>query len=633
MRTNWEWSKQRLNMIWKAQPGRSSLHIVPPGCDTHSAASEVATWITDRDRVTPIRENSRATIVKISVDATASSVHFVGKVRSLLAPNHKAVTEVAEERYPADWIENIVAAVHSDGGHPLLVISRFHDFAQIADEHLLSVLSTLRQLEHDGNLTTIAISPMNYRLIRENLSKKGHFPFVNSAYGDNHDEVVMPPLTRDEFLAAASKHGLSSQRSYQLFEYCGGPDCVHQALLSSALLHEEDIVERAVHSLGSRLEHFFEIVLGSESSNVADLRFRMATGQLLPSQVAFLHHQNLSAFLMKVGPRGTMIATSPVVARLLLKGKEGPWDAYSKVLEAVYAKQYGDAAQQIALLDQNSPHLKAFSKFLDILAALHNSRNGGLLEMDWRTAQRIGQHMVQSGLPIEPYKDWISQIIRWSGIILKSNKVGLGAGARLDVVAQQANNTDVQNLILYAISRYLGRIQQSGSLGEQVRAAGSIPESLLQAMAASLGVDPLKAPNNLPDLDYQSFFGGVEDYRRPAVGAALDLTQLLVIVPTILSDQCVKFKDEITICDPAFVKPLHQTLIARMRNATAHTYSEMDEKQATHFFKLCNILIADAKTVWGRNTPLKIFDEPDSHYLADLFVGRTGKEDNVKDVG
>ncbi|WP_160320279.1 hypothetical protein, partial [Rhizobium ecuadorense] len=112
-----------------------------------------------------------------------------------------------------DWIENIVAATQSDGSHPVLIINRFHSFAAIADDNLLSVLSTLRQLEHDGNLTTIAISPITYQALRRELAEKGQFPFVNSAYGDNHDETVMPPLTRNEFVAAATRAGLSPKRS------------------------------------------------------------------------------------------------------------------------------------------------------------------------------------------------------------------------------------------------------------------------------------------------------------------------------------------------------------------------------------------------------------------------------------
>ncbi|MFF0923243.1 hypothetical protein ACFYE8_26505 [Rhizobium leguminosarum] len=587
----------------------------------HNAASKVEAWIISRDSVSPIRDNSRAAVVKLAVDSTESTAHFVRKIHSAMARRHKIVSDVPEEKYPADWIENIVAAVQSDGGHPVLVINRFHAFASIADGNLLSVLSMLRQLEHDGNLTTIAISPMNYQMIRQDLSVKGHFPFVNSAYGDNHDQAVMPPLTRSEFVAAAAKVGLPAKRSNPLFAECGGPDCVHHALLSSAISADKDVVERAVREVGTRLDSFFDIVLGSGSPDTDDLRFRMATGQLLPPQVAYLRHQDLSAFLMKEGPRGKMIAASPVVARLLLQGREGPWVAYSKVLEAVESGQYGDATRQISLLNQDSAHLKVFARLLEMLAALYSSQSGGLLEMDWRTARRIGHSLLASGLPVDPYRNWIEQIVRWSQHVSSSIKEGQGGGARFDVLAQQANSADVQKLILYAIGLFLNRVRRSGSPGERVRAAASVPEALFQAMSAYLGIDPLKAPESLPDHDYQAFFGGLDEYQRPKPGTPLDLTHLLVIVPAILSDKCAAFKDEIAICNPSYVKPLHQTLVARMRNATAHTYSEMDETQAKFFFDLCGVLVADATTVWGRTTKLDSFQEPDSRALAHLFAG------------
>ncbi|MBA8831714.1 MULTISPECIES: hypothetical protein [Rhizobium] len=625
MRTNFEWSEQRLTAIWKVQPGRSSLHIVPPGCDTHAAASTIAAWVATRDSTSPIRENSRAAIASISADSTSSSAHFVRKIHAALTKVHKVVSEATEERYPADWIENIVAATQSDGGHPVLIINRFHSFAAIADDNLLSVLSTLRQLEHDGNLTTIAISPITYQALRRELAEKGQFPFVNSAYGDNHDETVMPPLTRNEFVAAATRAGLSPKRSNALFAECGGPDCVHQAVITAAMQSETDIVESAVRLVGNKLDRFFDILMGSGSPESEDLRFRAATGQLLPAQAAYLRHQSLAAFLLRDGPRGTSIVASPVVSRLLLQGRAGPWIAYSKVLKAIDAGQYSDAARQTALLEQDGPNLKVFAGLLNVLAALHDSQNGGLLEIDWKTARRISQNLIMSRLPIEPYKEWLGQITKWADLVSNAINSGQGSGARLDVLTQRAYEHEIRTLILYAIELFLKRVRRSGSPGEQVRAAASIPESVLQAIAAFLGIDPLRVPEKLPELDYQMYFGVRGEYRRPSSGEALDLTHLLVIVPAMLSARYPIMKDEISICDSAYVKPLHQSLVARMRNATAHTYSEMNEATANDFFDICSTLLADARVIWQRENGIEAVSEPDNRVFADLLAGRVGE--------
>ena len=623
MRTNYDWSADRLSSLWKTYPARSSLHIVPPGSDMHSVASNVSRWILDRDAVIPVRDNTKAAVVSLSVDSSSSTTHFVSRLHSQFSRIHRSVAEIGEDRYPAEWIENIVGAVQYEGGHPVLIINRFHSFAAIADNDLLSVLSKLRELEHDGNVTTIAISPMNYHALRQELSAKGHFPFVNSSYGDNHDEVVMPPLSRQEFVAAANARGVDSNSANRLFADCGGPDCVHEALLAAAIASPLDVVERAARSLGARLDRFFDILMGPASSNSDDLRIRMATGRLFPAQAAYLKHQNLSAFLMKETTNG-YVAASPVVARLLLAGRGGPWISYSKVLEALDAGQFGDAARQTALLEQDSPNLKLFAGLLTMLAALRDNQTGGLLEMDWRTVRRVGNELLGGNLPFGPHKEWILRKVRWAEIVLQSVNSSKGSGSRLDVLTQRAADPDIQMLILYVIGHFLDRTRSNGSPGERVRAASSVPESLLQAMAAQLGINPLNAPAELPAADYQSYFGGsLGDYRKPAEGKPLDLTHLLVIVPALIAMKHADFRDEIRVCDQAYCKPLHQTLVATLRNATAHTYTEIDEKTAKFFFAVCDTFMTDAKAVWFHGGSAGSWDDPGRHELADVLAGRT----------
>jgi len=528
---------------------------------------------------------------------------------------------VSKERYAADWLENLIGAAQHDGNHPILVIDRFHAFASIADDHLLSVLSTMRQLEHDGQLSTIAISPMNYQSIRTELSLRGKFPFVNSAYGDNHDQMVLPPLSRAEFVASAVLAGLDSAQAQKLFALAGGPDCVHSAIIAAAATDMEDVVGRSARSLGDSMERFFDLAVGPRLADGDDLRLRVATGRLQPAQLAYLRHLDLADFLLKQDKAGRTVLASPVLGRLLLTGRQGPWIAFARVLEALSNDRYADAARQAQLLEQSSPHLEAFTSLVTLLAAIHDNDTGGLLEIDWRTVQRVGRKLLDGNLPIEAHRAWVDQLVRWSDRVGNALEPSQGRGSRLDVLARQAGDPDVRMLLQYSIRAFLGRVRKSGSPAEQIRSAGSVPEAILQSLCAYLGLDPLDAPNELPDLNYQRFFNNVGDYRRPTPGSRLDLTHLLVIVPALLASRCSDFSDEIQLCNAQFVRPLHQRLTLQIRNATAHTYADMDEADATFFFKICDNFLADAAAIWGRDGTGTPCPEPDQGALADLLHG------------
>jgi hypothetical protein len=41
------------------------------------------------------------------------------------------------------------------------------------------------------------------------------------------------------------------------------------------------------------------------------------------------------------------------------------------------------------------------------------------------------------------------------------------------------------------------------------------------------------------------------------------------------------------LCQPEFVTPLHQTIVARIRNPTAHTYTDLTERDAAHIADTC----------------------------------------------
>lgn len=622
MRTDHSWFVSRLQTIWRARPGRSCLLVVPPGCDTHATAGHVTDWILANDPSEEIGENRRALMINVPVDAASSSEHFAERLKRDFARELSDNADLGRGDYPADRIENLVESSQAEGRHPIFVFNRFHAFAAIADHQLLSVLATLRQLEHDGQLTTIAISPTNYQVLREQLSARGQFPFVNSAYGDNHDLVVIPPLTRAEFVAAAVEAGMTEPQAFQLFSVCGGPDAVHHALINAALSGSDEVVERAARSLNGKLEKFFDLAIGPIALDRDDLRLRVATGQLQPPHVAYLQHIDLSAFLLTANRTGGFAISSPVLARLLLVGREGPWVAYARVIESLDNLAFGEASRQAALLDRDTTNLEIFAGILDMLAAIHDSDRGGLLEIDWKSARKAGRRLLSKQWPLGNFGGWIDQIIGWADRVAKAVDSGQGPGSRLDVLIHRTDDADGRGLLLYAFDVFLGRVRRTGTPGEQVRAAGSVPESIMQAISVAVGLDPLQAPDTLPDLDYQRFFGGLGEYLSPEPGSKLDLTHLLVLVPALVEHRYPSHREEFRLCDASFVAPLHQKLVARLRNATAHTYAELDGATATFFFETCAHLLDDYKLLRQIERDAEFRSEPSATELFDLMSGR-----------
>jgi hypothetical protein len=86
-------------------------------------------------------------------DAVPSTAQFVRKFGREVAKQTQGGFEFQEGDYPTETLEILVEEAHDKGMYPILVIERFHSFARIADDHLLSLLSALRTLEHAKMVT------------------------------------------------------------------------------------------------------------------------------------------------------------------------------------------------------------------------------------------------------------------------------------------------------------------------------------------------------------------------------------------------------------------------------------------------------------------------------------------------
>ena len=78
-----------------------------------------------------------------------------------------------------------------------------------------------------------------------------------------------------------------------------------------------------------------------------------------------------------------------------------------------------------------------------------------------------------------------------------------------------------------------------------------------------------------------------EDFRLPVPGRKMELTSLLVIVPTLLTDVVTSKHKPPALCDPARIRPLQHKLVDRLRNVDAHTYADFSERDARLLIDLC----------------------------------------------
>lgn len=606
MRKDSEWFAERIRTAWAVRSGRSFLLLVPAGCDMDAAAASVLNWCLQHADLMPGSDNLRPAIISLTVDNVSSTRHFVHRLGKELAKLDPNVLDGLDDDFPADRLMELVENAHAHGLYPLIIINRFHAFARIADEHLLSVLSTMRTLENDGLLTTLALSPLRYQALRRILSRAGHYPFVNSAYGDNHDLASLRPLSRDEFVEAATEAGIPSSEAYKLHRLAGGPDEVFRALLECGREGTQGIIDRAADRLGDRLEKFFDHAIDPELPDRDEIRVRLATGQLQPCHEDFLENAESAAFLVRRAPSGGLVAASPVLSNLLLRGREGQWRRYGAVLEHLQAWDFAAADELASSLGARSPRLEVFVGLVKMLRAIYAENAVGLLGMDWDTIGRTGKHLLKTSANLGAHEDWVRQAVRWSGEVASARDAALGSDVRLDVLIRGVASRDIQLLFLFIATTFLEKAARSPSPARRVRDAAVIPESILQALAFSHGINVRSAPETLPEADYQAFFGRKEVFQPPMPREPIAMGHLLVIVPALLVRNWTDSETPPRIADPKVIVPLHERLVTRMRNAAAHTYSDVSHKDADFLYALCADWLSDAAFVWNRAAADKI---------------------------
>jgi hypothetical protein len=412
--------------------------LVPCGTDEAETANAVANWTKANFQLPAFCSNHLPMVVGITPDAVTSSQHFVRRVWKEFAKQLKSKPTLDLDDDPPQVFGDLIAEVHAQGGYPIIVIQRFHSFARIADDTLLSVLSALREREHTRQITTLAISPIEYDKLRNRMMPER--PFVNSAYGDNHDRAVMTPLSREEFEKAAVARGLKPADANKLFKAGGGPDAVYQKLIDAATAQDRDPIDGCLSRLGDIIKRFLDYSFGPQSEEREALLQRLALGCLRPDDEGMISAHPFKKFLVKQTPEGKMVASSPVLSRSILNGGAG-WRGYEQSLRAIASQDFDAADEYTSLLNPTAPHLRTFCGIVEILTALHGQEDDGLLAIDWKKIEKAGKQFKGLGSPGAPFRLWIETLERWARVVEREATVGGDSSLSVAISNAYARNS------------------------------------------------------------------------------------------------------------------------------------------------------------------------------------------------
>lgn len=623
MRSEIAWFSEKAERTWRVQPGRSFLLQVPYACADNEICRSVRSWTGDHFRIPQALDGCEQAIVRITSDSTSSSQHFVRKIRRGLTQckENNGPTE-DEEEYPSDELESAVVWAHQNQMYPILLIERFHAFASIADEHLLSVLSKLRELEHAEAVTTVVISPLGYGAIRRELQKKGQYPFVNSSYGDNHEFAVINPLSRKEFVAEAVAKGVAARDAHRFFQFVGGPDDVAKAVLD--VLRDEgasdQLINKAVNKLSERVDQFLTYALGDLDTQASDVLGHLALSCSTPVEVQYLKALPYFQFLGREVDGGRIACASPILTGAILRKLGGRFGEYNACVRALVSRDYRGAVEAITSLDPENCHLATFRSLLRLLAAMHGKTHDHLMGIDWRVVKSESTLLFRNDILWPSHKNWASKMREWSNNVTSqfgdSNKPVLG-----DLFTRPIDR-DMLEPVLYCLVLFLRQAANLDSPGDVVRTLNSFPETIFQLLAAGFcGFTFKSPPQKMEGAPYDDY---LEAYQYPKTGRPLTLNDLFVLVPIHLRNKYGEDKQLDLFFSDQRMKSTRDRLLPQIRNLESHTYVAFDDSDSKFLMELCNGLLTQALRLGGFNTIAELlseFEEPSPDELIQFLSG------------
>jgi hypothetical protein len=597
------------------------LLLVPQGCDETEASHLVRSWV-EINFIPPVPfQTHQPVCINLTTDSMLSCEHFAQTLAKRFSRRYSVELEIDDDDYPTDIIQAVVEAMLAAGYYPIVAIERFHAFALIDDAGMTSVLSGMRTLENSGQMTTLSFSPLTYAMIRR-LMQPG-IPFLNSVYGDNHDQVVMTPLTREEFVNYAICRGLSSQRSYTLFPKGGGPDAVYKALVDVSGLPDSLIVDACLDRTEETLEKFLKRSFISNGASDEQLLSKLAVGKLLRQEMSFILSNPLHPFLVKETPAGDLVCSSQVLARKILRGNQPKWKIYGLCIDALSKGQFEAAAEIASTLDDSDARLIAFKEIVALRSAIQPKPGLGLLGIDWTNVTQIIKRIKNCNYQPDPaVAEWITQCENRAKSVLLHGMSPIKR-LQLDALTSSSKDVSVRLTTLRILGDYISATLGISSPSVRILHLVNIPEAILQAISCGFcGINYFKFDDTPPAAPYDEYFASIDTFRLPHPGTKLALTSLLVMVPAILSLSPVIGSEAFT--DEKLIKSQQQKLIDCVRNPASHTIVEFLEKDATFLYELCSLWIDSWSKMEGFDD-FQVFSAttylPTTHELSSVILG------------
>jgi hypothetical protein len=526
--------------------------------------------------------------------------------------------EVDRDEFPTDVLQNSVEAATAAGAYPVLFIHRFHAFASIRDGGMTSMLSRLRTLEGNAHMTTLAFSPVSYEGIRQMMGSEQ--PFLNSVYGDMHDQAVMKPLSRDEFLIEASARGIPHATAHRLFSIGGGPDSVFLGLLDLWDVDRKLLVRECAEKAGPVIDRFINRAFPADRETELLLE-SLALGTLNAAQEAYLLNHPLADYLCKRGSNSKLICSSPIIAQRVLSRGLPTLSLLRSCLSAAEADDFLLAADLAGGLSDRHPRLVAFKELLLILGALTPKPGRGLLGIDWLSVEEAVKRLkLVKDERMEQFVPWIESLEEALRLL---TSVRGGGRLQIDELTCRSSDAEVRKLLLHMFE---SAIEASKKLPEpllRVQFIVNIPEAILQSIALGFcAIDFTDAPDQLPLADYETFFGRGKPFEAPRAGQKIALTSLLVIVPAVLAGK--RTPGISSLISPKAIQPLQQKLVDTVRNPASHTIAEFQLRDAELLESVCSTWISEWAEMEGVSSldalPIRSL-RPSPEHLRQLLFG------------
>ncbi|WP_145962680.1 hypothetical protein [Rhizobium phaseoli] len=570
--------------------------------------------------------NARPVVLRISPDTTSSSRHFVKRIGLLLGKACAVTLNAGGLEDPSDYLLELVEQALEMGVYPILIIERFHAFVDIVDDHLLSTLSTLRSLEHEFQITTIAISPISYAQMRKQMAPTS--AFVSSSYGDNHDRAVPTPLSKDDFVAGATLRGLKTGDAHKLHQLGGGPDLFYERLIEAKLRGGDDVIGATLASLGDHVATFMKRSFSEIMDGPGEILARLGLGALTLADQSLLQSNALKAFLVKETDTGP-VASTPILARWAIMNGQPEWRAYELSMEALHAREYDRAVACLSGMRHGHPRLKCFADVVNLLATLGKRVDNGMLSVDWDRVGRSATLVAASEYAPLHVRDWARQLETYSKMIAAA--FSKGERVQLDKLTVLTGDPLHEKLLIFLVSAFIEKARRLSSPTAKVKALATVPEAIMQAIAAArCNIRYTSAPELDPSLPYADFFAGPGKFRVPEVGTKLDLTALLVVVSAAIRG---KGPDTI-LSDQTKVARIQSKLVQHVRNPYAHTEAVYDEQDAKYLIEVSDDLMTAWKAGASVQTTANPLSEgaPTANDLSGLLYGDLAIDGQPSDI-